>query len=305
MEFVLAGKQTDILTFDKIISAYGTRQALIDRICTVCRVVGFGWLFTQRRRRCRLIRDFGSWLNSGLRNRPGLQIARWLILVGLQRDVVLIIAELDYGQSLQHRASDALGPALPRPAHYVTRPVPFRMAMGANRADTDDDEEKCGNDTGDAVQNDHCNSRGRRFPKRICIVITGVDARLIDTNVGRWVRRLILSETDGDSRGGVSIEHGVEGSVREAGGGLERAAGGPKTIEHDGGGLTIHGGADDLGRTARSIVCGGLAIDVANGPGGDVIVGAVRQLKRPRWLDILSSACCAHGRPLCWRSGPD
>ncbi len=63
----------------------------------------------------------------------------------------VVVSEFDNGNGLQHGTSDALGPALPRPADDVSWSVALRVPMRSDSTDNNDDQEQGGNDASDAV----------------------------------------------------------------------------------------------------------------------------------------------------------
>lgn len=120
----------------------------------------------------------------------------------------IVVSEFDDGDGLQHGASDALRPALPRPADDIPRSISFGVPVRSNSADDDDDQEEGSDNSSDGVQDDHSNRGRRRFTQdtsTATAIVVGFDG--VDDSVQRSLQKV---EKFG---GGVSVLHRINGCV--------------------------------------------------------------------------------------------
>lgn len=87
--------------------------------------------------------------------------------------IVLFLSKLDDRQRLQHSSCQSSCSTLPRPSQYIPRSVSFRVTVRSHGASDYDDKEKRGDDTGDAVENDHSDRRRGRGSSRRVVPIIG------------------------------------------------------------------------------------------------------------------------------------
>lgn len=120
---------------------------------------------------------------------------------------VVVVAELDDRNGLQHGAGDPSGSTLPGASGSVARPVAFGVPVGADGAHDDDGQEESRDDAGDAVEDDHGGVG----------VVAGVPAVAIVHRDTLYGERHVGDDAAGAGTGGGRVENGLNG-LRGVGG---------------------------------------------------------------------------------------
>lgn len=228
MEFVVAWQDTEILAFLEILRADGAAKSVVVGStvlgggggCCCDTLFMFFWrchcLCLCRHRIIRgivgLIRctiDLRAW-SGGAVDTPALGRGRQLYVSWLRG---LFLAKLDNGNGFQDCSSKTSCSALTRPAQDVARTIAFGMAMCSDSSCDDDDQKQGGDDPSDAVQDDHCNSRGWRRTQGVLLRKAAIVAVAVASPLHLDGKCRRLAHVIEERRGGLLVSHGEYGKI--------------------------------------------------------------------------------------------